>query len=204
MAIVAGMTAFYMFRIYYLIFHWKKHEVKEGHHAPHDMPWTMTLPLIILAAISCVAGLIPFGDYVTVDGKALETHTNWPVAISSVCIALVGIGLATKMYYKENNLPSKLKNKFTGLWTAAYNRFYMDELYQFITHKVIFQSVSKPIAWFDRHIIDGFFNLLADSTQRASYAIRRLQSGNIQGYVYVYLMGALAIGLVTMVVVLLF
>jgi NADH-quinone oxidoreductase subunit L len=202
MAIVAGMTAFYMFRIYYLIFHWKKHEVKEGHHAPHDMQWTMTLPLIILAVISCVAGFIPFGDFVTVDGKPLETHTNWPVAISSVCIALVGIGLATKMYYKENKLPSQLKSKFNGLWTAAYNRFYMDELYQFITHKIIFQKICKPIAWFDRHIIDGTMNLLADMTTSASFAIRKLQSGSIQSYVLVYFVGAILLAAITMVIVL--
>lgn len=202
MSMVAGMTAFYMFRIYYLIFHWKKHETPEGHHDPHDMPWTMTLPLIILAVVSCVAGFLPFGELVTANGKALETHTNWTVAISSICVALVGIGLATVMYYKENKLPARMKNAATGLWTAAYHRFYMDEFYQFITHKVIFQSVCKPIAWFDRHIIDGTFNLLADVTNSASFAIRKMQGGNIQGYVYVYLVGVLALAVVTMLCVL--
>ena len=202
MSMVAGMTAFYMFRIYYLIFHWKKHEVHEGHHAPHDMAWTMTLPLIILSVVSCVAGFLPFGQLVTADGKMLETHTNWTVALSSIGVALVGIGLATLLYYKENNRPARMKNAALGLWTAAYHRFYMDEFYQFITHKVIFQSVCKPIAWFDRHIIDGTFDMLANVTNSASFAIRKLQGGNIQGYVYVYLMGALALAVVTMLCVL--
>ena len=201
MSMVAGMTAFYMFRIYYLIFFWKKHEV-HTEHAPKDQPWTMTLPLIILAAISCVAGFVPFGDLVAWDGKPLETHTNWPVACASVAIALVGIGLATMMYRKENPLPEKMKNAMSGLWTAAYHRFYMDELYQFITHKVIFQSVSKSIAWFDRIVIDGFFNLLANLTGGASYAIRRLQSGSTQAYVTVYLLGALLLALITGIVIL--
>lgn len=203
MSMVAGMTAFYMFRIYYLIFFWDKHETPEGHHEPHDAPWTMTLPLLILATISCVAGFIPFGNYVTADGKALETHTNWPVAISSVCVALVGIGLATKLYYKKNDLPDRMMNACKGLWTAAYNRFYMDELYQFITHKVIFQSICKPIAWFDRAIIDGAMNFLADASNSLSFSIRKLQSGSIQGYAYVYIIGALLIGAVTAVCVLL-
>jgi len=119
-----------------------------------------------------------------------------------VCIALVGIGLATKMYYKENKLPSQLKSKFNGLWTAAYNRFYMDELYQFITHKIIFQKICKPIAWFDRHIIDGTMNLLADMTTSASFAIRKLQSGSIQSYVLVYFVGAILLAAITMVIVL--
>ena len=202
MSMVAGMTAFYMFRIYFLIFHWKEHEVHEGHDAPHEGPWTMSLPLIVLSAVSVVAGLVPFGELVTADGKALHTHMNYTVAISSVCVALVGIGLAFKLYYKENPLPARMKNACSGLWEAAYRRFYMDEFYQFITHKVIFQKICKPIAWFDRHCIDGFFNLLGDVTNSCSFAIRRLQSGNVQSYVYVYLMGAMLLAAVTLVCVL--
>ena len=202
MMLVAGMTAFYMFRTYYLIFFWKKHDTPAGKHAPHDMPWTMTLPLIILAAVSCVAGFVPAHDMVTANGAPLETHTEWPVAIASICVAVVGIGLATALYYKENNVPTRMKNAALGLWTAAYHRFYMDEFYQFITHKIIFQAICKPIAWFDRHIIDGFMNLLADGTNSISYSIRKLQGGAIQSYVYVYLMGALAIAIVTMLCVL--
>ena len=78
----------------------------------------------------------------------------------------------------------------------------MDEMYQFITHKVIFQGICKPIAWFDRHIIDGTMNLFADVTNSASFAIRKLQSGSIQGYVFVYLIGALLLAAVTIVCVL--
>ena len=200
MSMVAFLTAFYMFRIYYLIFFWKKHEV-HTHHTPKDQPWTMTLPLIILAAISCVAGFVPFHDLVTWDGKALHTSIDWTVAGSSIAVALVGIGLATVMYRKENPLPDRLANSMHGLWQASYKRFYMDELYQFITHKVIFQGICVPIAWFDRHIIDGFMNLLADATSSLSYGIRRLQSGSIQAYVYVYLIGALLLGVITMICV---
>ena len=203
MSMVAGMTAFYMFRIYYLIFWWKKHEVHDAHHAPKDQPWTMTLPLIILAAISCVAGFVPFHDMVTWDGKELHTALDLKVAGTSVLIALIGIALATVMYFKENPLPERMANSMRGLWTASYKRFYMDELYQFITHKVIFQGLCVPIAWFDRHIIDGFMNLLADATNSLSFGIRRLQSGSIQAYVYVYLLGALLLAAITMICVIL-
>ena len=203
MSMVACMTAFYMFRIYYLIFFWKKHEVHDPHHAPKDQPWTMTVPLIILAAISCVAGWLHFGDLVTWDGKVLDTHVDLTVAVSSVVVALIGIGLATIMYRKENPLPDRLANSMHGLWQASYKRFYMDELYQFITHKIIFQGICVPIAWFDRHIIDGFMNWMAEATNSLSFGIRRLQSGSIQAYVYVYLIGALLLGVVTMLCVLL-
>ena len=83
MSMVAGMTAFYMFRIYYLIFFWKKHEVHDPHHAPKDQPWTMTVPLIILAVISVFAGGVPFHDLVTWDGHHLHTALDMKVACTS-------------------------------------------------------------------------------------------------------------------------
>lgn len=201
MSAVAGMTAFYMFRIYFLIFHWKEHKI-HTEHKPKDQVWTMTVPLVILSVVSIVAGFVPMHDLVTWDGAELHTQLDWTVAGTSVAIALAGIGLATAMYYKENSLPSKMKNAMSGLWTAAYHRFYMDELYQFITHKVIFQTICAPIAKFDRKFIDGFMNMLSTVTNHAAFGIRRLQSGNIQSYVYVYVMGALLIAVVTMVCVL--
>ncbi len=200
MTMVAGLTAFYMFRLYYRIFWWN--EPDYAHHKPHDAPWTMTLPLIILAAVSVVAGLIPFGEYVTWNREAYEIHINWTVAGTSIVTALIGIGLATVMYRKENNMPDRIANSVHGLWTAAYHRFYFDELYIFITHKIIFNCVSKPIAWFDRHIIDGTMDSFATLTHKASNAIKGLQSGSIQAYVWVYLIGALILGTITCVCVL--
>ena len=201
MSAVAGMTAFYMFRIYLLIFFWKEHKV-HTEHEPADQPWTMTLPLIILATLSIVAGFVPAAKMFTWDGAALHTQLNWTVAGSSVLIACVGIALAFRLYYKENDLPARMKASAHGLWTAAYHRFYMDELYQFITHKLVFGLLSVPIAWFDRHIIDGTMNLMANVTNQCSFAIRRLQSGSIQAYVYIYLIGALTVAVATIVCVL--
>ncbi len=200
MSAVAGMTAFYMFRIYFLIFHWKEHKI-HTEHAPADQPWTMTLPLIILGVISIVAGFVPAHSLVTWDGAHLHTQLNWTVAGTSVAIACVGIGLAYRMYFRENNLPQRMADSCRGLWTAAYRRFYMDELYQFITHKVIFQSICKPIARFDRAVIDGFFNLLARASRSAAYGIRGFQSGDTQSYVFVYYIGAIALALATIICV---
>ena len=192
LTIVAGLTAFYMFRLYYLIFWWKDHDC--SHHTPHDSPAVMSIPLIFLAAVSCVAGFIPFGHFVTWNGANYDIHIVGWVAITSICVAVAAILLATKMYIKENPVPDKLADTFHGLWTAAYHRFYWDELYMWITHKVIFQGVCRPIAWFDRHIIDGTMDGFAKVTQWTSLRIRGLQSGNVQFYVWVYLVGALALG----------
>ncbi len=208
MSAVAGLTAFYMFRLYYLIFWWKEHKVPEGHHAPHDQPWTMTLPLVILAVISCVAGFVPFGNLVTWNGHPMFESVNfftnlgaldWSVASISLAVAIVAILLATVMYKKENPLPAKMKNALPMLWDWCYHRFYWDELYMFITHKIIFGCISKPIAWFDRHVIDGSMDGMAWVTQRISFAIRGLQSGNIQFYVWVYLVGVILLGAITAV-----
>ena len=73
----------------------------------------------------------------------------------------------------------------------------MDEVYQYVTHRIIFAHISKPIAWFDRHVIDGSMDGLAWVTNRISFAIRGLQSGNIQFYVWVYLIGVLLLGGIT-------
>ena len=199
MSLVAGMTAFYMFRLYYLIFWWKEHKTPEGHHAPHDQPWTMSLPLIILAAVSCVAGFIPFGNLVTWNGHPYDfmAHFDWSVAAVSLAVALAGIGLATVMYRKENTLPEKFRKAVPALWNWCYHRFYWDELYIFITHKIIFGCICRPLAWFDRHIIDGTMDAFATITNKASDAIKPIQSGQIQMYVWYYLIGVLALGTIT-------
>ena len=211
MSLVAGLTAFYMFRLYYLIFWWKEHKVREGHHAPHDQPWTMTLPLIILSVVSVFAGFVPMGNLVTWNGHEMFSSVNfftnlsaldWSVASISLAVAVLAIVLATVMYKKENPLPAKLKNAMPALWDWCHHRFYWDELYIFITHKIIFGCISKPIAWFDRHIIDGSMDGLATVTNKLSYAIRGLQSGKIQMYVWWYLIGVVLLGAVVMVCVL--
>lgn len=194
LSVVAGMTAFYMFRLYYKIFWWNNPDY--GHHKPHEAPMTMTFPLIFLGLVSIVVGFIPFGEFVTWNREPYEIHLNWTVAGTSVVIAVIGIALATVMYRKENDIPQCLADRFRGLWTAAYNRFYMDELYQFITHKIIFARISKPIAWFDRRIIDGTMDFLANAANSASFAVRRMQSGSIQTYVWFYLVGAVALAVI--------
>lgn len=196
MTIVAGLTAFYMFRLYYRIFWWNKPDY--SHHTPHEAPATMTLPLIFLATITCVAGFIPFGEFVSVNGQPYPIHLNPAIAGTSIAVAVAAIALATWLFAKENGKPQAMSNSVRTLYTAAYHRFYIDEIYQFITHKIIFGLICRPIAWFDRHIIDGTMNMLANATQGASARIKGLQSGYIQHYVWIFLLGALLIAAVAM------
>ena len=190
MSFIAALTAFYMFRLYYNIF-WgtpAKHE-----HEPHEAPGVMTTPLIILAAVTCVAGFIPFGKFVSSDGADYIIHLDRTVAGTSIAIALISIAVATVFYRKHSPIPDRLARTFSGLHRAASHRFYIDEVYLFITKKIIFNGVSRSIAWFDRHVIDGAMNGLALVTNRMSLAIRGLQSGQVQQYAFVFLVGLLLI-----------
>ncbi len=199
MTAVAGLTAFYMFRLYYRIFWWNKPNY--GHHTPHEAPATMFMPLVFLGLVTCVAGFIPFGKFISVTGEPYTIHLNMTVATTSIIVAVIAILLATWLYWKENSKPKAMADAFRRLHTAAYRRFYMDEVYMWVTHKVIFQRICKPIAWFDRHIVDGTMNLFATVTHSISYHIRKLQSGYIQSYVWVFLEGALLIVAVTIIAV---
>ena len=100
----------------------------------------------------------------------------------------------------EQAIADRLALRFRGLHRAAYNRFYIDDVYQFVTHKVIFRFVSTPIAWFDRHVVDGFMNLQARAAGGAAYAIRDMQSGSVQRYCIWFLGGALGLTILILLI----
>ena len=201
MTAIAGLTAFYMFRLYYGIFWGRENRELHAEHTPHEAPFTMTLPLLILAAVTCVAGFIPFGQFVSSDGLPYTIHIDGRVATLSLCVAVVAIALATWMYAREKQpVADRLAERFSGLHRAAYHRFYIDEVYQFITHRVIFACISTPIAWFDRHVVDGFLNLLASATNGVACLIRGMQSGSVQRYCIWFMGGALGLTILILLI----
>ena len=195
MTFIAGLTAFYMFRLYFNIFWGKEHKHE---HTPHESPFSMAFPLVFLASVTVFAGFIPFGHFVTSDRGNYDIHLDMTVASISVIIAVCSIVLAMIMYRKESAVPKKLATTFSGLHAAATHRFYIDEVYLFITKKIIFNNVSKPIAWFDRHVIDASMNGMAATTQWVSLKIKGFQSGQVQQYAYVFLLGTLVITLLVL------
>ena len=197
---IAAMTAFYMFRLYYGIFRGTENKTLHAAHTPHEAPLTMTFPLLFLAAVTCVAGFIPFGNLISSNGEAYTIHLDMQVATTSIIIALLSIGLATWMYAgPKQPVADKLAHTFSRLHTAAYHRFYMDEVWMFFTKKIIFRCISTPIAWWDRHVIDQFFNFTAWSTHATADEIRDMQSGNVQQYSIWFLAGALILTLILLV-----
>ena len=192
MTVTAGLTAFYMFRLYYNIFWGKEHKHA---HTPHESPLTMTFPLMFLGLLTVVGGFIPFGKLVTADRADYTIHLDMMIATISVVVAVIAILFATYLYRKPSEVPTQMANKVRRLYLAAYHRFYIDEVYLFITKKIIFNGISRPIAWFDRHVVDGTMNGMASVTDWTSIKIRRFQSGSVQWYAYVFLLGVLTITL---------
>ncbi len=194
---VAAMTAFYMFRLYYGIFWGTENKEAHEHHTPHEAPWTMTFPLIFLSAVTCLCGFLPFGHLVSASGQAYDIHLDWSVAATSIVIAVASICLATYIYKGESQpIADRLYKTFPKLHRAAYKRFYQDEIWQYVTHRIIFRCVSKPIAWFDRHVVDGTFNFLAWGANEAGESIRPWQSGDVRQYAVWFLTGTVALTLI--------
>ena len=200
MTVIAGMTAFYMFRLYYGIFWGKENKELHAAHTPHESPLSMTFPLMVLAAITVVGGFIPFGEFVSSDGQSYPIHLDKTVAITSVIVAVVAIALATFMYAKEKQpVADTLQRTFPKLWRAAYKRFYLDEIWLFITKKIIFRCISTPVAWFDRHVVDQFLNFMAWSTNAAGEELQPVQSGKIQSYVMWFFGGVVVLTILLLI-----
>lgn len=189
LTVAAALTAFYMSRLFLRIFFYDKN--KHYHHEPHEASPVMTIPLIILAIFAFGSGLLPFSEYITSDGVPYHSHLNIPIATISTVISLIGMGIAFSLYFRKNDLPDRIAAGFGSFYNWALHKFYFDELWLFVTRSIIFQRISQPIAWFDKKFVDGFMNALADMTQAASQTIKGFQSGRIQQYALVYLIGTL-------------
>ena len=193
--ITSALTAFYMFRLYFSIF-WRKEPHLHGHHGEGTI--SMKVPLVILAVCSALAGFVPFGQFVTANRQPMETHFDPVFSIAPVAVAVVGILAAAALYKKENDRPAAIARSLGGLYRTAYKKFYIDEIYLFVTKKIIFNLVGRPAAWIDRNIVDGFMNLLAVTTGKTAERIKGLQSGRLQSYALYFFIGV--VGLVVLFV----
>lgn len=214
--VTSFMTAFYMFRLFVLAFLGKP---RKKIHA-HESPAVMTVPLSVLALFSAVLG-IPGSPYwnhwfqgFIHGGHAQEIHVNLFVVKCSVAAALSGIALAVILYRFLPKVPEWLAKIFKPLYLVSYNKFWLDELYQFvfigpfkkisqllfkfdaaIVDGAVNQSAVQTINlsalknWFDQHIVDGAVNGAAWITQQASRISRKFQTGLIQNYLLVLLLG---------------
>jgi NADH-quinone oxidoreductase subunit L len=157
----------------------------------HKQPLAESIPLVILALGAIFAGFVPFSRFIvpTPGGRPFESEGVGANAIPPVLIALLGIVIAAWLYYKESDRPAKTAQAFRGFYAFAYHKFYIDEIYLFITKKIIFNGIGRPAAWIDKHIVDGLVNGLAKGTAVVSTGIKGLQSGKVQDYAWVFFAG---------------
>ena len=196
--ITSGLTAFYMFRLYFSIF-WGRTSP-----SPLERGWgevkgegglAMMMPLVLLAVGAAVAGFIPFGHFVSSDGKQLKTAFHLQFSIAPVVLGLAGIFIAMWMYKTANNKPEKMAASLSGFYKAAYHKFYIDEIYTFITQKIIFNLIGRPAAWIDKNIVDGLVNATGNGTKDISETIKGLQSGKVQQYAIYFLVSIIGLAL---------
>jgi NADH-quinone oxidoreductase subunit L len=207
--ITSGLTAFYMFRLYFMIF-WNKRAEQDGHrantggvdlpghHAQQHHPKKegdlfLLAPLVILGIGSVVAGFIPFGEFVSASRIPLQTSLHLQFSITPVAVAFIGIALASWMYRKKTDLPERLSKTMGGVYKAAKHKFYIDELWLGFTKGVLFNLIAKPAAWVDRHVVDGIVGATGSGMEWISDRIKGLQSGKVQQYGLFFLFGVIII-----------
>ncbi|CEP68322.1 NADH-plastoquinone oxidoreductase, chain 5 [Moorella glycerini] len=194
--LVAFMTAFYMFRLIFVAFFGNR---RAGLHG-HESPLTMTVPLLILAVLSVVAGFAgaPFVSHgfstFVYYGEPHHVEPNYAVMLLSTLVALAGIGLAWLLYGRPSDVPEKLATRYRSIYTLLVNKFYIDEIYMWLFRRVVL-GLSEAFNWHDRHVVDGIFDGVGDVTRISGQKLRFLQTGNLQTYALVIFTAVVIIAL---------
>lgn len=210
--ITAMLTSFYMFRMMFLTFWGTFRGTHEQEHHVHESPLSMTLPLIVLAILSAIAGMIgvphvlgghhELGAYLSpvfeeshkILGEHELSHSiEWFLMGTSVLVALIAMVYAKSKYVKGAHVPVEDNVERPALAKASYNKFYVDELYDIIIRKpldhlsVFFYNVSDKLG------IDGLVNSIGKAPVEASKGLRLLQTGNVGSYIFLMVVGIIAI-----------
>ncbi|MDF2720337.1 MAG: subunit of NADH:ubiquinone oxidoreductase [Paenibacillus sp.] len=194
--IAAFFTAFYMSRLFFLVFIGKP----RGHveHA-HESPAVMTIPLIVLAVLAVGAGFVMtpfngwFGEWLT--GHASEEHHAGLVMVLSTVVGLLGIGLGYLMYVKSTISRTFISGSMPWLYQLVHRKYYVDELYSAIIVKPL-KGLGSLLMTFDERVVDGIVRLCASAVTQAGKVGSRVQNGQVQTYGVVMVLGLLAFILV--------
>jgi NADH-quinone oxidoreductase subunit L len=216
--VVAGLTAFYMSRLMFLAFHgrerWEKKHQGAPDPAPKEPSWSVTLPLIILAGFSLLAGYIGLPSYLgsnRLEGFLAPSfrfqYSGQPAAameqahlteviltLVTLAVAFFGFALAYHFYIKDPQVTVRLGNRFSWLYALLRRKFFVDELYDWLLVGPV-QRLSQTILWkgMDVRVIDGLVHGTASLMQAWSHRVKRIQSGYTRLYATWILGGALLI-----------
>ena len=203
----AVLTAFYMFRLIFLTFHGQERLEPETKKHIHESPPMMTIPLVILAFFSVVAGYIGlpvvlgknlnwFGRFlepvIRVSHEAhLEIGTEWLLILISVAVALVGIYIAYVFYIRNPRIPHALVARFPFIYKLLYNKYYVDEIYNAAFVNSTVKGSEIIYDHFDLKVIDGAVNGAGSATNFSGKILSYLQTGLLKDYALVFLLGAI-------------
>jgi NADH-quinone oxidoreductase subunit L len=209
--VTAFITSFYMFRLLFMTFfgdykgvqvddHGRAHlahgDDAHGHGEPHESPMVMLVPLMILALLSVIGGLVGIGNrfehflepvfgtgFTEGTAEAASSVREYTLMGISVLVALAGAFLAWFLYISRPYLPQKIADGLNGFYTAVLNKYYVDEFYAKLFVKPLIDG-STSILWqgVDRKVIDDTVNNAADSARTISDEARQMQSGNLRSY----------------------
>jgi NADH-quinone oxidoreductase subunit L len=209
--LTAIMTAFYMFRLYFMTFEGKEKFDSHKTH-PHESPKLMTVPLIVLAVLSAIGGFIGIPEifsgehgnlfhtwlapiFKTTEMKLMHFggHSHFEellLMIISVVAAASAIFYARYVYLKKPEVAEKTSSRFKGAYKVLLNKYFLDEAYDATIVNPIVKG-SENFLWkiADNKIIDGFINGLAKLIDKISGVIKKMQTGIAQSYAFVMVLG---------------
>ena len=201
------LTAFYMFRLYLLAFRGTSRLTHEAEHHLHESPATMVVPLVVLAILSVVGGLVgmPFqeGGHLLArwlapvfesgahgehgGGHAVSVVTEGMLIAISVAVAAVGVGLAFRVYGKSAEEP--LERKAPALWRALANKYWVDELYDLVVVKTIYGASRGLWTFWDVKVVDGAVNGVGRLLEGSWAMLRLFQTGFVGTYALFFTIG---------------
>ncbi|MEW6276398.1 MAG: NADH-quinone oxidoreductase subunit L [Bacillota bacterium] len=195
-AFTAFLTAFYMFRLFFLVF---TGEENPANH-PKESPWVMTIPLMVLAFLSVVGGWVGtpwanvWGEWIFF-GHSHHGEPNYLVMFGSVVLVALGIYLAYYFYCadREKVKAKDLARRYQGIYTLLYNKYYIDEIYLWLNHTLV-DGAAKIFYLFDIYVVDGIIvNGVAAVTGLFGEGLRVTATGRLQNYALVFFLGVLAV-----------
>ena len=208
----AFVTSFYMFRLWFMTFFGayrgatardghghNDHGHRHGHDEPHESPWVMLGPLVVLAVLSVVGGWVGIGgrfehflapvfqsggaELAIEAADAASKTTEYLLMAASLVAAFLGFALSWTLYYLSPAVPARIAEGLGGLYRAVVNKYYVDELYALLFVKPVLDG-STEILWHgvDQGVIDATVDNSADSARHVSDNLRHMQSGNLRSY----------------------
>jgi len=201
----AVLTAFYMFRLVYMTFYGEEKASCEPGAHPHEPPRAMTIPLVILAVLSALSGLIGlpvlFGDRANLIGRFLGNafvsaahhlapSTEAVLVVAATLSALLGIGLAFRFYRRFPDAPARLSRRFPAIYRLLAGKYYVDEAYDAALVRPIIRGSEWVHRHFDLKVVDGALNGSSSAAGLAGKGLNILQSGLLRDYALAFLMGA--------------